>query len=306
MSYFYYTYGLVIQSDLPLPELIRSGAMKPDVVVRLGRINRPPSASQAAPHCMEVAAQEAYFYWPTVGGLLVSGGNEVVIDPALDVEADLLRVPLLGIVLAVLLYQRGLLVLHASAVALGDVGAIFLGDKGQGKSTIAASLYARGHALLADDIVAIDLNQTDTAMILPGFPQFKLLPEAAAAVLGDDPALLPRLAPVYEKRCRSAVDQFADRPLPVAAIFVLDDGQQLLARRLSFQDALVGLIAQSFAARFGESILSGEAARRHLAQCAHLLRSAPLYRLERSRQLSLLPRVAELVEQQAAAWLVTA
>jgi len=38
---------------------------------------------------------------------------------------------------------------------------VFLGNKGYGKSTMAATLYARGHSFLADDLVLIVRDQLD-------------------------------------------------------------------------------------------------------------------------------------------------
>src|SRR3989454_2089338 len=49
-------------------------------------------------------------------------GREIVVEPAPGVDAGTLRLFLLGPVRAVLLHQRGFLVLHASAVVL-DGGA---------------------------------------------------------------------------------------------------------------------------------------------------------------------------------------
>jgi len=51
---------------------------------------------------------------------------------------------------------------------------------------MAATLYARGHYLMADDVVALDLGDPTRPLVFPVF-QFKFWPEAAASALGDDP-----------------------------------------------------------------------------------------------------------------------
>ena len=144
-----------------------------------------------------------------VGAFLVRGGKEIIVDAISGVEESLIRLPLLGMVLAAVLQQRGLLVLHASAVAFNGDAVAFLGGSGWGKSTLAATLYARGHPLVADDLVAVDVGGRENPIVLPGFPQLKLLPEAAAASLGDDAELLPRLASGFDKRSHRAANEFS-------------------------------------------------------------------------------------------------
>jgi ATP-dependent phosphoenolpyruvate carboxykinase len=80
----------------------------------------------------------------------------------------------LGGVLFSVLYQRGLFVLHASGVNIGGNVVAFLGLKGQGKSTMAATLYGRGHSLVSDDMLAIQIDGDNGPMAIPGFPNFKI------------------------------------------------------------------------------------------------------------------------------------
>jgi hypothetical protein len=47
--------------------------------------------------------------------------------------------------------RRDAIFFHASSVALGRKGVLFVGPKGHGKSTTALALAARGHAFLGDD-----------------------------------------------------------------------------------------------------------------------------------------------------------
>lgn len=77
---------------------------------------------------------------------------------------------LLGPGLPLLLFARGLLCLHASAVAQGGAAVLFLGDSGRGKSTLAARL---GAPRLADDIVPCS-GEAGGIQVLPHFPQLKL------------------------------------------------------------------------------------------------------------------------------------
>ena len=84
------------------------------------------------------------------------------------------RAYLLGSIFVVLCQQRGLLPLHASAIA-GKSGVVaFLANSGQGKSTLAAHLAQRGFRVLADDVCLVDATQPGSAMVIPTAPWLKL------------------------------------------------------------------------------------------------------------------------------------
>ncbi len=297
--YTYLAYGLGIHSALPLPELISPGEMGTDVVIQFGQLDWPPSETKHTGSYFHLTAAQAYFFWDSIGCFLVRDGKEIIIDPLPGVEERVIRLPLLGVVMAVLLYQRGLLVLHASAVALSDGVVAFLGEKGQGKSTMAATLYARGHTLIADDVVALDIGSSGKCIVRPGFPQFKLWPDAAAAALGDDPETLPRIHPQLEKRARLATDRFSQSLLPLKRIYLLSEGSTLDIKPLQAQEALVQLISNSYVARFGNQLLQGAAASLHFHQCTTLVKNVPIYCLNRPRSLPLLVEIAQLVEDAA-------
>ena len=299
--YAYQAYGLTIYSTLELPELSPGGAAASEaaeLTIRRGQV-RPPEAQDGA-RVIVASPMEIYLVYQEAGSFAIHAGREIVVDAPAGLDEDVLRLYLLGPVLALALHQRGWLMLHASAVAIGGRVAAFLGGSGWGKSTMAAALHQRGHALVADDFVAVPAaDQAGQApRVYPGFPQIKLWPEAAASV-GADASQLPRLHPDYEKRAQRLTQGFAQAALPLAQLYVLAEGESIAVERLDKQAALVELVRHSYAAR---SLPSLDPAG-HLRQCAALLRQAPLFRLVRPRLLADLPAVAEAVERAAAAGL---
>lgn len=295
----YTAYGLGIHSTFPVPELQTLNEVEADVVIQIGKLDWSPPKTTYSGSYFHMTAEQAYLFWDQVGTFLVRDGKEIIIDPLPGVEEGMIRLPLLGAVLAVLLHQRGFLVLHASAVAINGGVVAFLGEKGQGKSTMAASLYARGHNMMADDVVALDFSGTQSPIVLPGFPQFKLWPEAAASSLGDDPETLPQLHPQVEKRARRVVD-ISQQSLPLRRVYVLSEGPEPQIKPLQPQIAIVQLIANSYMARFGKQLLQGVGAYSHFHQCMSLAKNLPVCYLERPRSLSLLSDIAQLVEEDLA------
>lgn len=289
----YTAYQLNIESSLPLPELLTS-ARNADVTIRLGELLPPERQDGGTTSCLLAAPQEAWLSWDEVGVFRVRHGTEVVIMPAPGVKPEVLRLFLLGPAMAFLLHQRGRLILHGSAVAVDGQAVVILGASGWGKSTLAAALHARGHDILADDLAVIDPSGRPQALVLPGFPQLKLWPEAATS-LHIQPETLVELHPQMEKRGRRLLEGFKAEPLPLGMIYVLAEHEQAYVKIESLQPqmAFVDLIRHSFLARLLAETGAGQ---RHFEQCTCLVNSCPMRRISRRKDLADLPQLAAMVE----------
>lgn len=295
MSYFYSAYGLTIQSEIELPELISSPAMDADVSICLGPITNSPIRTQNTPHCYQNTDAGMYLYWQGVGTFLIQDGQDVLIDLETHLDQDRLRLFILGAVMGVILHQRGFLVLHASAVALEGEAVIFIGHKRWGKSTMAATLHARGHSLIADDVVALEVQNHCPVKVQPAFPQIKLWPDAVTSI-GKTLDDLPRLGAQLEKRNHQLSVGFMEDVLPLKHIYVLGQGEEIAIVSLDAQDTIQHLLQNSYVTRFGQELLQERGAT-HFKQLTVLAKQVPLFRLLRPAALELLPDIANLVEQ---------
>jgi hypothetical protein len=96
---------------------------------------------------------------------------------------------ILGPALVLALALRGVWSLHASAALFRENVIIFLGESGQGKSTLAAYLsQSPGWRLVADDILPVKMD-VNGVNVLPRFPQLKLPTNAQPGV--DLPEHIP-------------------------------------------------------------------------------------------------------------------
>ena len=246
-SHNYQAYGLSIQSTIELPELRSAGFSEPaDLLIQSAAVAAPPLGERFS-RLAWTDAGDACLAFRGVGTFLVRGGREIVVAPAPGVDGRVVRLFLLGPVLATALHQRGWLILHASAVAVDGCVAAFLGGPGWGKSTMAAALRQRGHPLVADDFIALPVGSQASAelSVYPGFPQLKLWP-AAAAALGADVEQLPRLHPDFEKRAQRLNAGFAQEALPLERLYVLAEGEPAGIQPLDKQAALVELVRHSY------------------------------------------------------------
>jgi len=297
----YYAYGLRIRSCLALPGL-GEAPQETDpqnnavVTIRMDEIAPLPCEQRGMPQCRHATPESIAFYFKDVGRFLIRGGTDISVQPAPGVTEDVLRIYILGVCFGAVLHQRGFLVLHASAIALHGQVAVFMGHKGQGKSTMAAALHAHGHSIVSDDVVPAQLTSEGNPQVYPGLPQLRLWPDAVIASLGIDPESLPLVHPDFEKRIPNTNHAApSDEPMPLAAVYVLGRAEEISIDPLRRQEAFVELVRYSYAAR----VLEGtKTSRQHFEQCADLARRVPVFRLSRPRDLSMLADVARFVERQ--------
>ncbi len=292
--YHYSAYGLRFQSSFPIPELmVVDGTANPDVVIRYGNVSLPEALVDRA-GTYSGTEETAIITWPNFGAFQVQGGCEITVDAVSGANMNAMRVPLLGSVLGVLLHQRGLFTLHASAVSVDGEVVAFVGAKGAGKSTIAAALHRAGHTLFVDDILAIDRQEGGRLYVYSGFPQLKLWP-ASMSALDHDPENLAELHPDYKKRGFRPTRGFEMSLLPVSRIYVLEEGPAVACELLSSREAFMQLVAHSYAARFIGKHGAGPG---HFQQCQELAKQLPVYTLKRPHDLAQLDATIALIENE--------
>jgi hypothetical protein len=287
----YRAYGLTLRSSLPLPELTPSGGT-PDVDIKLAKLIQPSSATITPQGSRWATPGEIFLSFHHVGSFLARSGCALDVDLLPTVDEDIGHQLVLGPGLGAILLQRGLLVLHASAVAIHGHAVILIGGSGWGKSSTAAALFARGHGLMADDVVPIAGISDGQPTIAPGYPQVKLWPDVAAACLGSDVAA-SSFQSETGKYLLPTGRGFPASALPLACIYVLDEGSHLEVASLTPREALLELLRHSYSARLLEP--TGTAAA-HFTQSGELAKQVPVFRLYRERSLAELNSVARLVE----------
>jgi hypothetical protein len=285
--YSYTAYNLCIHSEICLPELtVCEGS--PDVIVRLGNLDN--IGKETLDYGRQVLGE-----LPGVGRLFIEDGRQITAELAPGVDESVLPANILGSGMSVLLGQRGLLVLHASSVAINGKAVAFMGSSGWGKSTLAAAFHAQGYPVLSDDVLPI---QTDgeQPLVLPAFPQFKLAPEAAMS-LGHDPASLSALFPNAAKLSYKFTHGFHQTPLPLQRIYVLGMGTHHKITRLHPQEIFPELVCHS---RSRSALISPEFVAAHLRQCTKVIQKVSFCRFIRQPSLADLPYLVKLVENDLA------
>ena len=156
---------------------------------------------------------------------------------------------LLGPVLGFVMRLRGLIPLHASAVAVRGKARLFVGEAGAGKSTTAAACATLGYPVLSDDIVPV-VVAAGSLVAYPAHPRVTMWPDSAEGLFGADDRL-PALTPTYDKRYLALEPgrSFQQSPLAVEVIYVLgertaESGVEVQA--LPRRDAFMTLVSNTY------------------------------------------------------------
>lgn len=225
---------------------------------------------------------------------LSADGGRITWTPAESAAVLDARLDLLGRVLPFALHLRGLLVLHASAVVVGEGAVALVGPKGHGKSTLAHALVSRGAVLLTDD--ALPVFPLDVPAVLPGVRRLRLRPDAAATLPGLNRSTIRRAG-------RTEVGFDGDDglreelPVPLARVYLLDPrppgegGPIAASEELQGPEAAAGLLSQAKLA----PLLAPWSAGDLLRQASAVARAVSVRRLTYSRDLSRLDEIAGLV-----------
>jgi hypothetical protein len=286
----YRAFALTIASEIHLIEL-PAGEGTPDVAISIGRVADAPPPSDG---WSVIAAPDDVRGWmPSAGAFHVRGGREIVVDPIPGADDRALRLGIVGPLLGVILMQRGLFVLHASAVAIGGRAVAFFGPSGRGKSTLTAAMTRAGHPLIADDMTVIDTSGP-TPLVQPGFPRVKLWPDSASA-LAHDVENLPLIHPERTKRSVQFDATFHSDPLPLARCYLLEDGDEESSTEIAPREAVLALIGSTYQSFWlHQTGASGP----NLLHCGALTRSGVVRRLRRRRAFEALPDVVRFVENE--------
>ena len=306
---FYRAYGLRVRSEIALPELcpFLPGEEPEDADVTIRRTGSGPDQDAlGAPTRFHFERQKALLVWPNLGAFRVNEGKEIVIEPAPGVTDPLLCPALLGSAWPILLLQRGLSVLHASAVALrlssgAERAVAFLGRSGEGKSTMATALHKQGHRALCDDTIALQLPEKgldgaspgETPMLIhPALPHLKLRAPSVVA-LGEDVSALARWHPDDDGFVLRLSPDSPRDPAPLSCLYVLQDDPFPGVELLGPEEALLFLMKHAYAM----ALLPDDELESHFAQCVRLAKWVRVFRLSRPRDFGRLPEVIRLVEE---------
>jgi hypothetical protein len=321
VSFLYTVFGLLLQSNLRISGLTPQRAFIKSVDVDLHLGLAPPARDGDTGEPWELVYASSYttdlgepalrIWKPSHGAFLrldYFDGARFWLDPAgtavwavwpATLSLEDVATYVLGPVLGLLLRLRGVPCLHASAVAFGNFTVAFAGSEGAGKSTTAAALANRGHAVISDDIVAL-VEREGLFCVLPAYPYLSLWQESVNILYGPQ-RTLPSFSPSYDKRQLLLAEnrlRFQETQMPLGAVFLLGeriaDPAAPFVEKLPAGEALVALVANSYAT----NMLDQEMRAREFKLLGRLVTTVPIWRLRPHEEGSRLGDLCDVIDEK--------
>jgi hypothetical protein len=203
----YLIFNTPIRSQIALPELPRCAECEPAITIRRDALEPQDeagftprhdwrrdggpiicsSARRGSQYRLSFPGRASFHIRPGEALDMPSGGNESIGDTiscsaSPGADEDVMRQLLLSQVIPRYLAHRGALLLHASAVTLPTGKTVaFLGESGQGKSTLASYCGQQGAQLIDDDCLLLHIER-DCVSVVGGVPAIRLYPDSLHAL----------------------------------------------------------------------------------------------------------------------------
>ena len=194
--------------------------------------------------------------------------------------------------------KQGKLVLHGSAVEIEGQGVAFIGQSGQGKSTLAASFATSGSRFLSDDGLVVQESATGY-VIVPHHPSIRLWQDSQAALI--DPRVAPAPAVQYTNKARFLAGDavaFCAQPRELRRVYFLaaKGAREPAFTRVKPADALVELVKNSFMLDTDESATLSS----NFDLLSRLVALPVYFRLDYPRSYAALPAVRAAIARHMA------
>lgn len=289
----YRAFGLHIQSAVPLPELPPAGNGR-DITIRLGSSKDWLLHSRSDQEENGIISAKAFHFKSACGHFFVLNGREIIVDPHLSLDDRYLGFYLLERVIIALLYQRDIAVFHASTVSINGTAVSFLGPPHSGKTAIASSFCSLGCRMVDDDILAFRLKG-NTSSVLPGYPMIKLWPNLLKLLNIS----LDQVRPVFPGQDKRVyrLECFSSHPLPLGAIYVLEESDSLKIEKLAPVHAVRLLMASWYGLLYGELFPMAGGYSKAFLQSVYLCKTTRVSRLCRPRGFSHVPELIDMIEK---------
>lgn len=205
-------------------------------------------------------------------------GSEIWVDPGPTSEAEVSEA-LLSPMLALTLRHRGVVCLHASAVAFGRHAVLFLGAEAAGKSSLAAACVLEGAKLITDDVAALAWSPaTGRVGVHVGPPYIRARPGAIDRVASHWPetAEPASTGDWIDLHARNHAASAAEEAWPISAVFLLESGPSPHSS-LDGAEVVMRVLAHTWPTRWLPSALRA----RELETLEHLVKQAGVHYLPR-------------------------
>lgn len=296
-KYYYKVYGLNIESEIKMPELVvldKEDITNFDVIVSIGTMPNSINVAKEQGFLEGFKKNEMWFYIKDIATYYIKNGQDIIVEPYRDIHDHYIKTYILGSAFGLLLIQRNIVAIHGGPVLISDKDIICTGDTGAGKSTLTSALRLSGAKLIADDVSAIDI--TDKINVYPAYPQQKLCGDAVRK-LGYNTEDFIRVDEGRDKYAISSKSEFINKLVNLSAIFeiAVGDIEEVQIKELRGSEKM-NTIMKNIYRGYVNQIAGLD--REYFKRCLKITKDIKIYRITRPRDKFTVNEQIEIIKEK--------
>jgi hypothetical protein len=226
-KYNYKVYGLNIESEIVLPELLTKDYKEgvcADVAISYGSMPKDISTEIEEGKLFKFKKEKMWFLIKNVAKYYILNGDTIIVEPYNNANSHDVKAFLLGSAFGMLFIQRHTIAIHGGTVVVGGRAIVITGEQGAGKSTLTSALREKGYFFMADDVSVIGKRKDTKHVIHPGYPQQKLCRDAMEK-MGYNIEAFKRIDEGRDKYAIPVHKSFIKESMPMGALFEIAIGE---------------------------------------------------------------------------------
>ena len=178
-KWFYKVYGLIVESDIEIPELLSIDKNENKVDIKIKKDIIPKDVIEKIPSYswFKYDVDSMVFTVKNIGSFYIYDGKNIIVQPSENADNQGIKTFILGTSFGMILLQRNKVAIHGGAILIGENAIILTGQSGAGKSTLTNAFRQYEYPFMADD-VSSTIELQDEIFIEPAYPQQKICRDA--------------------------------------------------------------------------------------------------------------------------------
>lgn len=288
-KYYYKLYGINIESQIELKELIKSNKSENDVKISYGNVPNDVIVLMeqgCRGYCTE---KIMWFEVENVAVYYVSNGNNIIVQAYKNCSIYDIKTYLLGTALGMLMIQRNSVAIHGGTIVVDNKAITIVGDTGAGKSTLTSGLRIKGYPFMADDVSVLS-----ESMVNFSYPQQKLCKDAMKS-FGYDLNDYTMIDDDREKYVVPVKDNFIMKPMKLSAIFEvsISDDIDVSIEEIKGSEKLKILMKNIYRVEILNIVGFNQ---QYFKACVNLMNNIHLYKIKRPKNQFSINRQIEAIE----------
>lgn len=281
-KYYYKVYGLNIESELSMPELLlRENDDNTQVIIAYGHMPKWVKEGIIKGESCRFEKNRMWFSVEDVGYFYISNGEYIMMEPDINAKIEDIKTFLLGSAFGMLLIQRQLVTIHGGSIEIDGHAMVFSGDSGSGKSTLTSAFRDKGYPFMADDVSVIGSGKDKVPIVYPAYPQQKLCKDTMIK-MGYDLKKFIMIDDDREKYIVPILKHFTKEPRCLGAIFIIDiyEGENIKIEEIKGKEKISILLKNIYRI---EIIKYSGLDSIYFRKCLDIAKNVPLFKVKRPK-----------------------